>query len=76
MYNKSDSSCKHILGNPERYVPDIYSSVLYICRTLGRMQECYQLVFPGQAPVVKKGHIEQIDISVASRGSNKKVPNF
>uniref|UniRef100_A0A674N2H3 Eukaryotic translation initiation factor 2D n=1 Tax=Takifugu rubripes TaxID=31033 RepID=A0A674N2H3_TAKRU len=45
-------------------------------RTLGRMQECYQLVFPGQAPVIKKGHIEQIDISVASRGSNKKVPNF
>uniref|UniRef100_A0A674PQB5 Eukaryotic translation initiation factor 2D n=1 Tax=Takifugu rubripes TaxID=31033 RepID=A0A674PQB5_TAKRU len=42
-------------------------------RTLGRMQECYQLVFPGQAPVIKKGHIEQIDISVASRGSNKKV---
>uniref|UniRef100_H3DKM1 Eukaryotic translation initiation factor 2D n=1 Tax=Tetraodon nigroviridis TaxID=99883 RepID=H3DKM1_TETNG len=42
-------------------------------RTLGRMQECYQLVFPGHTPVVKKGHIEQIDISVASRGSNKKV---
>ncbi|XP_056130384.1 eukaryotic translation initiation factor 2D [Lampris incognitus] len=42
-------------------------------RTLGRMQECYQLVFPGQAPVKKKGHIEPIDITVASRGSNKKV---
>ncbi|MED6241137.1 hypothetical protein ATANTOWER_031751 [Ataeniobius toweri] len=42
-------------------------------RTLGRMQECYQVVFPGQAPIVKKGHIEPIDISVASRGSNKKV---
>ncbi|XP_070765954.1 eukaryotic translation initiation factor 2D isoform X2 [Enoplosus armatus] len=42
-------------------------------RTLGRMQECYQVVFPGQAPIKKKGHIEPIDISVASRGSNKKV---
>uniref|UniRef100_A0A667XWW0 Eukaryotic translation initiation factor 2D n=1 Tax=Myripristis murdjan TaxID=586833 RepID=A0A667XWW0_9TELE len=42
-------------------------------RTLGRMQECCQVVFPGQAPVIKKGHIEPIDISVASRGSNKKV---
>uniref|UniRef100_A0A3B3UT76 Eukaryotic translation initiation factor 2D n=1 Tax=Poecilia latipinna TaxID=48699 RepID=A0A3B3UT76_9TELE len=42
-------------------------------RTLGRMQECYQVVFPGQAATVKKGHIEPIDISVASRGSNKKV---
>ncbi|CAK6957403.1 eukaryotic translation initiation factor 2D [Scomber scombrus] len=42
-------------------------------RTLGRMQECYQIVFPGQAPLTKKGHIEPIDIAVASRGSNKKV---
>uniref|UniRef100_A0A7N8Y774 Eukaryotic translation initiation factor 2D n=1 Tax=Mastacembelus armatus TaxID=205130 RepID=A0A7N8Y774_9TELE len=42
-------------------------------RTLGRMQQCYQVVFPGQAPRIKKGHIEPIDISVASRGSNKKV---
>ncbi|KAM4562849.1 eukaryotic translation initiation factor 2D [Odontesthes bonariensis] len=42
-------------------------------RTLGRMQECYQVIFPGQAPRIKKGHIEPIDISVASRGSNKKV---
>ncbi|XP_012719125.2 eukaryotic translation initiation factor 2D [Fundulus heteroclitus] len=42
-------------------------------RTLERMQECYQVMFPGQAAIVKKGHIEPIDISVASRGSNKKV---
>ncbi|XP_076022212.1 eukaryotic translation initiation factor 2D [Genypterus blacodes] len=42
-------------------------------RTQSKMQECYQVVFPGQASVVKKGHIEPIDISVASRGSNKKV---
>uniref|UniRef100_A0A8C7Z8Q7 Eukaryotic translation initiation factor 2D n=1 Tax=Oryzias sinensis TaxID=183150 RepID=A0A8C7Z8Q7_9TELE len=46
---------------------------LLFCRTLGRMNECYQLVFPGRAPVIKKGHVEPIDISVASRGSNKKV---
>ncbi|XP_040007517.1 eukaryotic translation initiation factor 2D [Xiphias gladius] len=42
-------------------------------RTLGRMQECYQVMFPGQTPIIKKGHIEPIEISVASRGSNKKV---
>ncbi|KAM9856378.1 eukaryotic translation initiation factor 2D [Aulostomus maculatus] len=42
-------------------------------RVLERMQECYQVVFPGQTPVIKKGHIELIDISVVSRGSNKKV---
>lgn len=37
------------------------------------MQECFQVTFSGQAPIIKKGHIEPIDISVASRGSNKKV---
>ncbi|XP_068189560.1 eukaryotic translation initiation factor 2D isoform X1 [Antennarius striatus] len=42
-------------------------------RTLGLMQECSQIVFPGKTPVMKKGHLEPIDISVASRGSNKKV---
>lgn len=42
-------------------------------RTLNRMQQCHQLVFPGQSPIIKKGQIEPIDISVASRGSNKKV---
>nr|XP_057907987.1 eukaryotic translation initiation factor 2D isoform X1 [Doryrhamphus excisus] len=42
-------------------------------RTLERMQRCYQIVFPGQKPVVKKGHIEPIDITVVSRGGNKKV---
>ncbi|KAG7332161.1 hypothetical protein KOW79_003995 [Hemibagrus wyckioides] len=42
-------------------------------RTLSRMQSCHQLLFPGQAPVVRKGQVEPIDITVASRGSNKKV---
>ncbi|XP_048873255.1 eukaryotic translation initiation factor 2D isoform X3 [Brienomyrus brachyistius] len=42
-------------------------------RTMDRMQQCYQLQFPGQEPVIRKGQIEPIDISVASRGSNKKV---
>lgn len=42
-------------------------------RTLSKMQECYQIVFPGQEPIIKKGHLDPIDISVASRGSNKKV---
>lgn len=42
-------------------------------RTLSKMQECYQIMFPGQEPIIKKGHLDPIDISVASRGSNKKV---
>ncbi|KAL6119125.1 eif2d [Pungitius sinensis] len=42
-------------------------------RALGKMTECYEVVFPGHAPIRKKGHMEPIDVSVASRGSNKKV---
>ncbi|RXN20198.1 eukaryotic translation initiation factor 2D [Labeo rohita] len=42
-------------------------------RTLIRMQACHEVLFPGQPPVVKKGQMEPIDITVASRGSNKKV---
>ncbi|XP_066500354.1 eukaryotic translation initiation factor 2D isoform X1 [Hoplias malabaricus] len=42
-------------------------------RTLSKMQSCHQLQFPGQAPVVRKGQVEPIDITIASRGSNKKV---
>ncbi|KAJ8257401.1 hypothetical protein GJAV_G00185210 [Gymnothorax javanicus] len=42
-------------------------------RALDRMQHCHRLVFPGQEPIIRKGHIEPIDLSVASRGSNKKV---
>lgn len=42
-------------------------------RVMSKMQECYQIVFPGQEPIIKKGHLDPIDISVASRGSNKKV---
>ncbi|XP_051965004.1 eukaryotic translation initiation factor 2D [Xyrauchen texanus] len=44
-----------------------------ISRTLSRMQACHEVLFPGQRPVVKKGQVEPIDITIASRGSNKKV---
>ncbi|XP_067269364.1 eukaryotic translation initiation factor 2D [Pseudorasbora parva] len=42
-------------------------------RTLIRMQPCHEVLVPGQPPVVKKGQMEPIDITVISRGSNKKV---
>ncbi|TRY55577.1 hypothetical protein DNTS_005347, partial [Danionella cerebrum] len=42
-------------------------------RTLLKMQACHEVRFPGQRPVVKKGQMEPIELSVASRGSNKKV---
>ncbi|KAM3871844.1 eukaryotic translation initiation factor 2D [Diretmus argenteus] len=65
--------CDCLLEKSEYHEIDVLKWDDLFSRTLGRMQECYQLVFPGQAPIKKKGHIEPIDISVASRGSNKKV---
>lgn len=44
-----------------------------ISRTLSKMQACHEILFPGQPSVVKKGQVEPIDISVVTRGSNKKV---
>ncbi|KAM4701929.1 eukaryotic translation initiation factor 2D [Discoglossus pictus] len=44
-----------------------------ITRCLERMQHSYQVLFPGHSPVIRKGDIEPIDISVVQRGSNKKV---
>lgn len=44
-----------------------------ITRCLERMQPSHRVAFPGSSPVVRKGNIEAIDITVAQRGSNKKV---
>ncbi|NXX81341.1 EIF2D factor, partial [Urocolius indicus] len=42
-------------------------------RCLDRLQPLHQVTFFGQEPVVRKGNIEPIDITVAQRSSNKKV---
>ncbi|XP_072886968.1 eukaryotic translation initiation factor 2D isoform X1 [Hemitrygon akajei] len=42
-------------------------------RCLERLQECHQVTFPGQKPIVRKGCIKHIVIDVAQRASNKKV---
>ncbi|XP_059509355.1 eukaryotic translation initiation factor 2D isoform X2 [Stegostoma tigrinum] len=42
-------------------------------RCLRSLQECHEVTFPGQKPVVRKGQIKPIDIDVAQRASNKKV---
>ncbi|XP_045312157.1 eukaryotic translation initiation factor 2D isoform X5 [Leopardus geoffroyi] len=44
---------------------------LFIC--LEKLQPVYQVTFPGQEPIVKKGRICPIDITLAQRTSNKKV---
>ncbi|KAM6165265.1 eukaryotic translation initiation factor 2D isoform 2-T2 [Erethizon dorsatum] len=44
-----------------------------LSRCLEKLQPAYQVTFPGQEPVVKKGKICPIDITLAQRASNKKV---
>nr|XP_051677229.1 eukaryotic translation initiation factor 2D isoform X2 [Oryctolagus cuniculus] len=43
-----------------------------VTRCLEKLQPAYQVTFPGQEPVVKKGKICPIDITLAQRASNKK----
>ncbi|XP_067863638.1 eukaryotic translation initiation factor 2D [Heptranchias perlo] len=42
-------------------------------RCLERLQQCHQVTFPGQKPIIRKGSIKPISIDVAQRASNKKV---
>ncbi|XP_012314718.1 eukaryotic translation initiation factor 2D isoform X2 [Aotus nancymaae] len=44
-----------------------------LARCLKKLQPAYQVTFPGQEPIVKKGKICPIDITLAQRASNKKV---
>uniref|UniRef100_A0A2K5QQX0 Eukaryotic translation initiation factor 2D n=1 Tax=Cebus imitator TaxID=2715852 RepID=A0A2K5QQX0_CEBIM len=44
-----------------------------LARCLEKLQPAYQVTFPGQEPIVKKGKICPIDITLAQRASNKKV---
>ncbi|XP_068015731.1 eukaryotic translation initiation factor 2D [Melanerpes formicivorus] len=44
-----------------------------LSRCLERLQPLHQVTFHGQEPLVRKGNIEPIDISIAQRSANKKV---
>ncbi|CAK6439711.1 unnamed protein product [Pipistrellus nathusii] len=44
-----------------------------LTRCLEKLQPAYQVTFPGQEPIVKKGKICPIDITLAQRTYNKKV---
>lgn len=37
------------------------------------MQPAYQVTFPGQEPILKKGKLCPIDITLAQKACNKKV---
>ncbi|EHB11035.1 Ligatin [Heterocephalus glaber] len=44
-----------------------------LSRCFEKLQPAYQVTFPGQEPIVKKGKISPIDITLAQRSYNKKV---
>ncbi|KFV16175.1 Eukaryotic translation initiation factor 2D, partial [Pterocles gutturalis] len=44
-----------------------------LSRCLERLQPLHQVTFFGQEPIVRKGNIEPINITIAQRSSNKKV---
>ncbi|XP_027022536.2 eukaryotic translation initiation factor 2D [Tachysurus fulvidraco] len=71
--NISPVLCDCLLDKSEYQEVEVLKWDDLFSRTLSRMQSCHQIQFPGQAPVVRKGQVEPIDITVASRGSNKKV---
>uniref|UniRef100_A0A8C9Q1V0 Eukaryotic translation initiation factor 2D n=1 Tax=Spermophilus dauricus TaxID=99837 RepID=A0A8C9Q1V0_SPEDA len=47
-----------------------------LTRCLEKLQPAYQVTFPGQEPIVKKGKICPIEITLAQRASNKKLLDF
>ncbi|XP_036057836.1 eukaryotic translation initiation factor 2D isoform X5 [Onychomys torridus] len=44
-----------------------------LTRCLQNMQPAYQVTFPGQEPILKKGKLSPIDITLAQKAYNKKV---
>ncbi|KAL8179072.1 UNVERIFIED_CONTAM: Eukaryotic translation initiation factor 2D [Gekko kuhli] len=44
-----------------------------LSRCLNQLQPFHQVTFAGQEPIVRKGNIDPIDITIAQRSSNKKV---
>ena len=42
-------------------------------RGLARMSVAYQIAFPGQRPLLKKGQVNPIRLNIVQRASNKKV---
>ncbi|XP_006887994.1 PREDICTED: eukaryotic translation initiation factor 2D isoform X1 [Elephantulus edwardii] len=65
--------CDCILEKNEQHVVLKLPWDNLLTRCLGKLQPAYQVTFPGQEPIVKKGKICPIDITLAQRASNKKV---
>ncbi|XP_014392793.1 PREDICTED: eukaryotic translation initiation factor 2D isoform X3 [Myotis brandtii] len=65
--------CDCILEKSEQHIVMKLPWDSLLTRCLGKLQPAYQVTFPRQEPIVKKGKICPIDITLAQRASNKKV---
>ncbi|XP_039737665.1 eukaryotic translation initiation factor 2D isoform X1 [Pteropus medius] len=65
--------CDCILEKSEQHTDMKLPWDSLLTRCLEKLQPAYQVTFPGQEPIVKKGKICPIDITLAQRASNKKV---
>nr|KAF6396611.1 eukaryotic translation initiation factor 2D [Rousettus aegyptiacus] len=64
--------CDCILEKSEQHTDMKLPWDSLLTRCLEKLQPAYQVTFPGQEPIVKKGKICPIDITLAQRASNKK----
>ncbi|KAM5181220.1 eukaryotic translation initiation factor 2D isoform 2-T2 [Mantella aurantiaca] len=65
--------CDCLLDVSERHDLSLLKWDDLVTRCLERMQPSHRVTFPGSAPVVRKGNIDPIDITIAQRASNKKI---
>nr|XP_005891714.1 PREDICTED: eukaryotic translation initiation factor 2D isoform X2 [Bos mutus] len=65
--------CDCILEKDEQHTVTKLPWDSLLGRCLEKLQPAYQVTFPGQEPIVKKGRICPIDITLAQKASNKKV---
>ncbi|XP_016830506.1 eukaryotic translation initiation factor 2D isoform X7 [Cricetulus griseus] len=65
--------CDCILEKNEQHVVMKLPWDCLLTRCLQNMQPAYQVTFPGQEPILKKGKLCPIDITLAQKACNKKV---
>nr|XP_056701514.1 eukaryotic translation initiation factor 2D isoform X2 [Euleptes europaea] len=65
--------CDCLLNKSEQYEISKFKWDDLLSRCLDQLQPFHQVTFAGHEPVVRKGNIDPIDITIAQRSSNKKV---
>ncbi|XP_031237555.1 eukaryotic translation initiation factor 2D isoform X2 [Mastomys coucha] len=65
--------CDCILEKNEQHLVTKLPWDCLLTRCLKNLQPAYQVTFPGQEPILKKGKLSPIDITLAQKACNKKV---